>query len=88
MSQAIRAKSFWQGDAVQHKRKEQKAPPPGFGYFHTLPPQEQEALVEWARRSTRAQRKVDAEHNAEVAAYVKSKAKTSSEIELHELITE
>ena len=65
------------------RRKKQEPPPPGLGYFHTLPLQEQEALVEWARRSTRAQRKVDAAHNAEVAAYVKSKAKTSSEIELH-----
>ena len=70
------------------RRKKQEPPPPGLGYFHTLPLQEQEALVEWARRSTRAQRKVDAAHNAEVAAYVKSKAKTSSEIELQELITE
>ena len=53
-----------------------------------MPLKEQEALVEWVRRSCRDQRKVDAAHNTEVAAYVKSKAKTSSEIELQELITE
>ena len=63
------------------QRKPQKPPPPGIGYFHTLPRQEQEALVEWARQSTREQRKVDEAHNAEVAAYVKSKAKISSEID-------
>ena len=52
------------------QRKPQKPPPPGIGYFHTLPRQEQEALVEWARQSTREQRKVDEAHNAEVAISV------------------
>ena len=55
------------------RRKQQDPPPPGLGYFHTLPLQEQEALVEYVRRMSREQRKVDAAHNKEVAEYVKSK---------------
>eukprot|EP00966_Prymnesium_polylepis_P023775 547662-Prymnesium_polylepis.1 len=44
LAQAVRAKSFWQGDTVQ-RRKKQEPPQPGIGYFHKLPVQEQEALV-------------------------------------------
>jgi hypothetical protein len=87
LSQAVRAKSFWQGDAVQ-RRKQRDPPPPGIGYFHTLPVEEQEALVEYARRMVRESRKVDRQDNAEVAAYVKSKVRASSEDELKALITE
>ena len=87
LSQAVRAKSFSLGDTVL-RRKQRDPPPPGLGYFFTLPVEEQEALVEYARISVRDSRKVDAAHNAEVAAYVKSKVKTSSEDELKALITE
>ncbi|KAL1511676.1 hypothetical protein AB1Y20_004966 [Prymnesium parvum] len=87
LAQAVRAKSFWQGDAVK-RRKKQEPPPPGLGYFHTLPVQEQEALVEYARRIMRVQRGVDRADNAEVAAYVKAKVRSNSEEELQALITE
>eukprot|EP00966_Prymnesium_polylepis_P040818 947163-Prymnesium_polylepis.1 len=58
LAQAVRAKSFWQGDTVQ-RRKKQDPPRPGIGYFHRLPVQEQEALVEYVRKTQRQQRKVD-----------------------------
>ena len=87
LAQAVRSKSFWQGDTVQ-RRKQQEPPPPGIGFFHTLPMQEQHALVEYARRNERAERRVDGADNAEVAAYVKSKVKTASQEELQALIKE
>jgi hypothetical protein len=87
LAQAVRSKSFWDGDTVQ-RRKQQAPPAPGIGYFHSLPWQEQHALVEYARRSVRAERKVDRADNAEVAAYVKSKVKTASQEELKALVTE
>ena len=87
LAQAVRAKSFWQRDTVQRRTK-QEPPPPGIGYFHTLPPQEQEALVEFVRKQVRQQRKVDRAHDDEHAEYVKSKVKSSSEDELQALITE
>ena len=89
LAQACRAKSFWIGDCVK-RRKPKEAPVEhaAFGYFWSLPPQEQEALVEYVRLTMREQRKVDRADNAEVAAYVKSKVKTSSEEELQALITE
>ena len=87
--QAVRAKSFWLGDAVlRRKPKEPPAEQAAFGYFYKLPVQEQEALVEYARSTLREQRRVDRAHNAEVATYVKSKVKSSSEEELQALITE
>lgn len=52
LSQASRAKSFFQGETVL-RRKQQEPPPPGLGYFHTLPIQEQEALVEYVRTTVR-----------------------------------
>ena len=42
-----------------------------------LPLEEQESLVEYARSISREMRKVDHAHNAEVAAYVKAKAKSA-----------
>ena len=87
LAQAIRAKSFYTGDAVK-RRKAQEPPPPGFGFFYSLPVQEQHALVEFSRSTVRDMRRIDREHNAEVAAYVKSKAKTASEEELQSLIKE
>ena len=87
LAQAVRSKSFWHGDTVQ-RRKAQEPPPPGIGYFHTLPPQEQHALVEYARRSVRTESAGDRVDNAEVATYVKSKVKTASQEELQALIKE
>ena len=86
----MRAKSFWQGDAVQRRkpRKEKDAPRPGIGYFYTLPWQEQAALVSYTRSSVRAMRAVDREHNDEHAQYVKSRIKSSSAAELEALIIE
>ena len=87
--QAVREKSFWLGDAVlRRKPKEPPAEQAAFGYFYKLPVQEQEAQVEYARSTLREQRRVDRAHNAEVATYVKSKVKSSSEEELQALITE
>ena len=53
-----------------------------------MPEQEQHALVEYARVNVRGSRKTDRADNAEVAAYVKSKAKTASQEELEALIKE
>ena len=73
----MRHKSFYKGEAVRRK-KQQEPPPPGIGFFWTLPWQEQEALVEYARATVRDWRKVDFADNAENAAYVKAKVKTNS----------
>ena len=71
------------------RRKAQtQGPPPGLGYFHRLPWQEQHALYEYTRRNVRPMRVIDRLHNAEHAAYVKSKTKTRSQEELAALITE
>jgi hypothetical protein len=87
LAHAVRAKSFWQGDTVL-RRKQQRPPQPGIGYFHTLPPQEQEALVEYVRKIQRQQRQVDRADNAEHAEYVKAKVKSNTQDELQALITE
>ena len=87
LAQAIRAKSFWQGDVVL-RRKSQEPPAPGIGYFFKLPLPEQESLVEYVRVQNRPMHKIDAEHNAEVAAYVKAKVRTNSEEQLKALVTE
>ena len=57
LAHAMRHKSFWRGDSVQ-RRKQQDPPPPGIGYFWTLPWQEREALVEYSTSSVREERKV------------------------------
>jgi len=80
-------KSFWQGDAVRH-RKQQEPPPPGWGYYHTLPWQEQHALVYYCQRTVRQHRKVDRADDEEDAAYAKAKVKSSSEQQLKNLLTE
>ena len=87
LAHAMHHKSFVQGDAVA-RRKPQEPPPPGIGFFMTLPVQEQRGLVEYCRLTQRSERVIDRQDNAEVAAYVKAKVKTNSEIELHNLITE
>ena len=87
LAQAMRAKSFWEPDAVQ-RRKQQEPPPPGWGYFHRLPWQEQHALVFYTHKHVRENRKVDAADDAQTMAYHKAKVKTSSEQQLQALITE
>ena len=82
-------KSFYEGDAVARRksRKPQEPPPPGIGFFTTLPVQEQRGLVEYCRLTQRSERVIDRQDNAEVAAYVKAnKVKTNSEIELRNLL--
>jgi hypothetical protein len=89
--QACRAKSFWIGDAVlRRKPKEAPAEQKAFGYFWSLPPEEQESLIEYVhvRSTVQEQRKADRADNAEVAAYVKAKVKTGSEEEWQALIAE
>lgn len=87
LAQAMRAKSFWQPDAVK-RRKQQEPPPPGWGYFHRLPWQEQHALVFYTHKHVREFRKVDAADDAATMAYHKAKVKTSSEQQLQALIAE
>lgn len=87
LAHAMRAKSFWRPDAVQH-RKQQEPPLPGYGYFWRLPWQERDALIS-IHTSRFVNRKVDAADNAETnMAYHKAKVKTSSEKQLQALITE
>ena len=87
LAHGMRMKSMWQGDAVQH-RKQQEPPPPGWGYHYKLPWQEQHALVFYCMRTVREHRKVDRADDAEHAAYVKAKVKSSSEQQLQNLVTE
>ena len=56
------------------------------GYFHSLPPHEQEALVEVARCSVREMRKVDHADHADHDAYVTAKRKSNSQLELDALV--
>ena len=80
---ALRLMASARPDCKRGSGKIEKAlRPPGFGFFYSLPVQEQHALVEFSRSTVRDMRRIDREHNAEVAAYVKSKAKTASEEEL------
>ena len=87
LAHGMRMKSMWQGDAVQH-RKQQEPPPPGWGYHHSLPWQEQHALVFYSSRIVREQRRIDRADDAEDAAYAKAKVKSSSEQQLQNLISE
>ena len=87
LAHGMRMKSYWQADAVQH-RKQQEPPPPSRGYAYTLPWQEQHALVYYCQRTVREHRKVDRADDAEDAAYVKAKVKSSSEQQLRNLLTE
>ena len=83
----MRAKSFFRGNAVQ-RRKQHDPPPPGIGYFYSLPIEEQQALVEFARCTVREQRRVDRADSEEDAAYRRAKIKSNSEEELAALIME
>ena len=73
---------------LRRKPKEAPAEQEAFGYFWSLPTEEQESLIEYVRSTVQEQRKADRADNAEVAAYVKAKVKTGSEEELQALITE
>ena len=56
------------------------------GYFHSLPPHEQHALVELARTTVREMRKIDRADHAAHDAYVTAKRKSNSQLELDALI--
>lgn len=91
LTQAMHNRSFFQAADHVERRKEQVTHPPTtecMGYFYSLPKEEQEALVFYSTTTVRQQRAVDKQHNAEVAAYVAAKVRSSSEEELQALITE
>ena len=70
VSQAMRNKSFYAGDAVQ-RRNAQDPPPPGVRAYHTLPVPERMSLVEYSRVTVKERRLVDRADDAEDAAYLR-----------------
>lgn len=96
VSQAVRSKILSLGDHIKHRPTNSKAPevasPPqekasSVGWLHTLPPHEQEALVEVARLTVFEMREVDRADHKELDEYHKSRHKANEENELDALLT-
>jgi hypothetical protein len=93
VAQAIRSKILSLGDHVLHRKKaneedEAQQQPTNWGWFHALPPHEQEALVELARLSVKEMRDIDRADHAELDQYHKARRKTNEEDELDALFTQ
>jgi hypothetical protein len=92
IAQAVRSKVLSHGDHVAHrkesKRQEaQQQQPASLGWFHALPPHEQEALVELARLTVSEMRDVDRADHAELDQYHKDRRRKNEADELDELFT-
>lgn len=75
---------------MTHKAPEASPPPEkstSVGWLHTLPPHEQEALVEVARLTVFEMREVDRADHRELDEYHKSRRKANEENELDALLT-
>lgn len=92
VAQAVRSKILSFSDRVAHRKAEKKAEaeanqPSCLGWFHNLPPHEQEALVELARLTVYEMRDVDRCDHRELDEYKKERRKSNEEDELDALFT-
>lgn len=92
VAQAVRSKVLAFGDRVAHRKASTKAEaelkqPSCLGWFHGLPPREQEALVELARVTVWSMREIDRSDHKELNDYRKARRKLNEEDELDALFT-
>eukprot|EP00966_Prymnesium_polylepis_P113401 2622040-Prymnesium_polylepis.1 len=89
---AVRSKILAFGDSVMRRKKskegeEPQQEPAYLGWFHGLPPHEQEALVELARLTVAEMRDIDRADHAELDQYHKARRKANEANELDALFT-
>lgn len=88
VSQAVRSQMLSHGDKVARRKQSTRTEDEKFtGYFHTLPAQEQEALVELARTTVKEMRNIDRSEHAALDDYHKMRRQRNEEDALDALFT-